>query len=217
MTYPSTLSLPKSKESLRIRRRYDLISRLYDLMQFPLEAILFARWRRMLFSQLNGKKMLEIGVGTGKNFKFYPPADSEKFGIDLSEAMLAQARVKARKYGLKINLSVMDLERLSFSDDSFDQVAGTFIFCTVADPLSCLKEVQRVLKPDGRLYLVEHMRPEGKALGRFFDWITPLVRLFGPSLNRRTLENLKQAGFEIERVQNLFSSIYRCVIARPLK
>ena len=186
-------------------------------MQFPLEATLFARWRRMLFSQVNGKKMLEIGVGTGKNFRFYPSGNSQKFGIDLSEPMLAQARIKAGRYGLKINLFPMDLEKLSFSNDFFDEVTGTFIFCTVANPVSCLKEVRRVLKPRGKLYLVEHMKPDGRVLARLFDWITPLVKLVGPSLNRRTIDNLKKAGFEIERVQNLFSSIYRFVIASPVK
>jgi len=217
MSYPNTLFLPRSKESLRIQRKYDLISRLYDLAQFPLEAILFTPWRRMLFSRIEGKRVLEIGVGTGKNFKFYPTGSSERFGIDLSQSMLARAKAKARKYGVKTNLLVMDLEKLGFSDDFFDEVTGTFIFCTVANPVSCLREIRRVLKPRGKLYLLEHMRPDGEMLGKFFDWINPLGRLFGPNLNRRTIENLTKAGFRIEKVQNLLSSIYRYVIARPLK
>lgn len=171
----------------------------------------------MLFSRIEGKRILEIGVGTGKNFKFYPPGNSERFGIDLSQSMLALAEAKARKCGVKTNLLLMDLEKLGFSDDFFDEVLGTFIFCTAANPIKSLREVRRVLKPEGKLSLLEHMRPDGKMLGKFFDCINPLGRLFGPNLNRRTIENLTKAGFKIERVQNLLSSIYRCVIARPLK
>jgi len=217
MSYPSTFPLPRSKESLTIRRRYDLISHFYDLMQFPLEVLLFTPWRKRLFSKIEAKRILEIGVGTGRNFKFYPKNNCEKFGIDLSESMLALAKSRAKRRNLEVNLRLMDLEELDFGDDFFDRVVGTFVFCTVANPISCLREVRRVLKPDGRLYLVEHLKPDAKILGRFSDWVTPLVKWFGPSLNRRTLENLKAAGFKIEKVQNLFLGIYRYVIARPVK
>jgi ubiquinone/menaquinone biosynthesis C-methylase UbiE len=213
MSYPSTIPL----ESLRIKRRYDLISNLYDLIQFPVEMLFFAPWRKMIFSEVKAERILEIGVGTGRNFKFYPTGNSEKFGIDLSESMLALAKAKAKKYKLRINLLGMDLEKLDFVNDFFDVVVGTFIFCTVANPISCLKEVRRVLKPEGKLYLLEHMRPDNKILGKLFDWVTPWVRWFGPNLNRKTIENLKEADFQIERVQNLFLGIYRYVIARPGK
>lgn len=171
----------------------------------------------MLFSEIEAKRILEIGVGTGKNFKFYPKNNSEKFGIDLSESMLALARAKAKKHNLRMNLLLMDLEELDFEDDFFDEVVGTFVFCTVANPVRSLKEVRRVLRSEGKLYLLEHLRPDMKILGKLFDGITPVVRSFGPNLNRRTIENLKEAGFKIEKVQNLFLSIYRCVIARPVK
>jgi ubiquinone/menaquinone biosynthesis C-methylase UbiE len=92
MSYPSTISL----ESLRIKRRYDLISNLYNLIQFPVETLFFAPWRKMIFSQVKAERILEIGVGTGRNFKFYPNVDPEKFGIDLSESMLALAKAKAK-------------------------------------------------------------------------------------------------------------------------
>jgi len=215
MSHPSTLFLPRSKESLRITRRYDLISRIYDLLQFPLEALFFNQFRRMLFSQIEAKRILEIGVGTGRNFKFYPPYDSERFAIDFNDSMLTLARSRAKKKNLRVKLLLMDLEELDFVDAYFDGIVGTFIFCTVANPVRCLKEVRRVLKPDGKLYLLEHLRPDVKILGKLFDWISPLVRWIGPNLNRKTVENLKEAGFKVEKVQNLLFGIYWHLIAGP--
>lgn len=194
-----------------------MISNFYDLIQFPLEALLFTSWRRRLLSQIKAKRILEIGVGTGKNFKFYPTNNSENFGIDLSNSMLALAKSKARRCNLQVNLLSMDLEEIEFRDDFFDGIVGTFVFCTVANPISCLREVRRVLRPEGKLYLLEHLRPDAKILGRLSDWVTPLVKWVGPNLNRKTLENLKTAGFTTEKVQNLLLGIYKYVIARPVK
>jgi hypothetical protein len=75
----------------KIRTRYDRISRYYDFMESPLEKLLFSQWRRRVFDVLDGDNILEVGVGTGKNFDFYPVGKSIT-GIDFSKGMLRRAR-----------------------------------------------------------------------------------------------------------------------------
>ena len=160
--------------------------------------------------------MLEVGVGTGKNVKYYPFGGGEKFAIDISEKMLSRARMEAEELGIKINFAVMDVEKLNFEDNFFDYVVGTYVFCSVADPQKGLKEIHRILKPDGILFLLEHLRPNNKILGIIFDIINPLVkRAMGPNINRRTVDNIKKSGFEIIEEVNLLSDIFKFFAAQP--
>jgi ubiquinone/menaquinone biosynthesis C-methylase UbiE len=99
-------------------------------------------------------------------------------------------------------LQQADVEGLPFADQSFDTVTATCVFCSVADPVAGLREMSRVLKPDGSILLLEHVRPERPFLGFVFDALTPLVRrLMGPEINRRTEENVRSAGLTIIQVR----------------
>jgi len=110
----------------------------------------------------------------------------------------------------------MDVEHLAFPDQSFDTVVATFVFCSVPDPIRGLREVRRVCKPTGRVILLEHVRPSGPLLGRIFDLLNPLaVRLSGANINRRTVENAREAELHVTMEQNLFSDIVKLIIAQP--
>lgn len=99
------------------RKRYNRISPVYDLMEgFP-ERWRFGKWRQLLWSKVEGKNILEVGVGTGKNFPYYPPG-AEITAIDFSEKMLARARDKAKRKGLKVRLVHMDVQKLEFADNT---------------------------------------------------------------------------------------------------
>jgi ubiquinone/menaquinone biosynthesis C-methylase UbiE len=158
---------------------------------------------------------LEVGVGTGKNLIFYPD-DVDITAIDLSPRMLERARKRANKLNLKVNLQEMDTQHLNFADASFDTVFATFVFCSVTDPVAGLQELKRVCKPDGKLLLLEHMRPEKFVLGLIFDLLNPMiVRMMGANINRRTTKRIRQAGWQIKAEECLLSDIVRMIEATP--
>ncbi|MEM4302206.1 MAG: methyltransferase domain-containing protein, partial [Candidatus Caldarchaeum sp.] len=160
-------------------------------------------------------RVLEVGVGTGLNFPYYPK-DAQITAIDLSDKMLECAHQHtARRDYSNLELLPMDAQALAFPHESFDFVVATFVFCSAPDPVLGLSELRRVCKRDGRIVLLEHMRPENPWLGKLFDLLNPLVvRLMGANINRRTVENVRRAGLEIERLENLApSGIVKLIVA----
>lgn len=132
--------------------------------------------------------------------------------------MLRRAERRGRDLDLSVDLRQMDVQKLEFSDSSFDTVVAACTFCSVPDPVLGLQEIRRTLKPDGRLVLLEHMRHHNRVVGLLMDCVNPIVRLIGPSINRRTLDNIRKAGMEIERVEDLaMGGIVKFVVARPGK
>lgn len=195
-----------------VARVYDRIAPVYDLFEAPMEWLGGRRRRERIVEGARGE-VLEVGVGTGRNLDLYPP-DADVTGIDISEAMLERARKRASRLERSPELRVADAESLPFEDDRFDTVTATCVFCSVNDPVRGLEEVRRVVKPDGEVRLLEHVRPRNPVLGRLFDWLTPLTRrLMGPEINRRTEANVEAAGLEIVDVRR--DGIWREIVARP--
>jgi ubiquinone/menaquinone biosynthesis C-methylase UbiE len=178
-----------------VTRSYDRIAPVYDLLERPMD-LMVGKWRRRMLATASGVT-LEVGVGTGRNLEAYPPG-VELTGIDVSAKMVERARVQARRRHVEVDLQVADVQHLPFEDDSFDTVVATCVFCSVADPVAGLSELARVVRPDGRVLLLEHVRPRNPLLGWLADRLSPLVRrLFGPEINRRTEDNIARAGLEI--------------------
>ena len=197
------------------RKRYNRIAFIYDFIEAPLEFLRMASWREKLRSCIIGDRALEIGVGTGKNLPYCPPGVKIS-AIDFSRRMLTRAREKALQNNLKVDFLEMDAQQLAFPDHFFDTVFATFVFCSVPDPVLGLKELRRVCKPDGRLLLLEHMRPGNPVLGFLFDLVNPLVvRMMGANINRMTIDNIKSAGWQIKIEQKLSSDIVRWIEAKP--
>ena len=192
--------------------RYDRMARWYDLYDAPMDLLGVRRRRRELVSRASGRT-LEVGVGTGRNLTYYSP-DVDLVAIDISSKMLERARRVAADLDRAIVLRLADVHDLPFDDDEFDTAVATSVFCSVADPVRGLREVARVVRPDGRILLLEHVRPRTRLLGKLADLLNPIVkRTLGPEINRRTEQNIDRAGLRVEHIERW--GVWRQIIARP--
>ena len=210
---PETNNDIERTETVAARRRYDRASKFYDWQVWPMEWFGMRRFRRQVFARVSGPHVLEVGVGTGVNLPEYP-AGLDVDAIDFSPGMLAHAYARTNIHA-NVHLHEMDVQHLAFDSASFDTVTATCVFCSVPDPVAGLQEVRRVLRPNGHAVLLEHVRPGGRRLGPMFDRLDPLVSRAGPHINRRTVDNVRAAGFTIELEQNLWSDILKLIVARP--
>lgn len=200
----------------KIRSRYDRVAPVYDLMEAVVERSAFREWRRNLIGRIKGEEVLEVGVGTGKNLPFYPP-EVNITGIDISTRMLDKAVPRSEKAEASVNLFEMDAENLDFPDNHFDTSLATFVFCSVPDPVEGLREMGRVTKSEGKILLLEHMRPDNDILGPVFDLFNPLTeKLLGPNINRETMQNIQKAGLKTDLGRDLTRyGIVKLIEARP--
>ncbi len=194
-------TMPESVDATRAR--YDRLAPLYDLLEWVPERTRVASWRARLWRRVPAGRVLEVGVGTGKNIPYYPP-QATVTAIDVSPKMLARAARRAVRLGRDVHFSLMDVQALAFPDAAFDAAIATFVFCSVPDPVQGLRELRRVVRPGGHIYLLEHMRADHPVVGRIMDWLDPLVvRLLGPHINRRTVDTVTTAGLELDTVEDL--------------
>lgn len=158
--------------------------------------------RRRLLNQAQGR-ILELGVGTGINLPLYRVTAAAELlvGIDVNGAKLAGTTERQMAITPTFVLQ-SDAQRLPFPSDSFDTVVATLVFCSIPQPALALAEVKRVLRPNGRFLLLEHVRGQGTMSRRLTDWLHPAwYALQGEChLNRETAVAVSQAGFEIEQV-----------------
>jgi ubiquinone/menaquinone biosynthesis C-methylase UbiE len=162
-------------------------------------------WERRLFGQDNRAwacerargEVLDVAIGTGLNIPFYAP-DVTLTGIDISPEMLAIARQRALDLDRTVHLQEGDAHNLPFADESFDTVVCTFSLCNIPDLHRALAEMRRVLRPDGRLVLVDHIRSTSKPIYWLQKAIEAIsVRIDGDRMTRRPADHLEPLNFEI--------------------
>lgn len=198
------------------RRHYERNSRFYDLMQRG-SAVRHDPWRELIWSQVKGPKVLEVGVGTGRNIPYYPD-DIDITAIELTSGMLARAQQQATNLHKLVDLRAGDIQQLDFRDATFDTVIATFVFCSVTNPVLGFQEIIRVLKPSGVVLLLDHVRSEHPFWGKLMDMFNPLMlTLAGDNINRCTVENVRRSGLAIDEVIDLGrAGIFKMIVAhRP--
>jgi ubiquinone/menaquinone biosynthesis C-methylase UbiE len=199
-------------ETDRVRRIQDKQAPRYDRQMGVFDRILFAGGREWTCSRVTGE-VLELAVGTGRNLPYYPAA-VRLTGIELSPQMLKIARERAEELGRDVDLRIGDAQALEFEDHSFDTVIVTFGLCTIPDDRGAVIEAHRVLRPGGRLVLLEHVGSPSLAVRALQRALDPLsVRLAADHFIRDPLDYLGNVGFEIDSVERLKWGIVERVVA----
>ena len=185
--------------SARVSLYGRLVARLYDRCLTRVEAGGLTAMRRELVAQASGR-VLEIGAGTGLNLALYPPSTRELLLTEPDHAMADRLETRRRSHERATEVLRSPAEALPLDDASVDVVVSTLVLCSVDDVGQALAEVRRVLRPAGRLLLIEHVRAEDPRLARWQDRLNPLQRLLarGCNLNRPTAALLERSGFAID-------------------
>jgi ubiquinone/menaquinone biosynthesis C-methylase UbiE len=199
--------------TVRWQRYWDKHSRTYDKQMRFFDRHVFGDSRTWACGQARGN-VLEVAVGTGLNLEAYPD-DVTLTGIDFSDAMLDVARGRSKELGRPATLLQANAHELPFDDESFDTVVCTFGLCAIPDHTRAITEMTRVLRPGGRIILVDHVESTSRvarAVQRGLETFT--IPLGGEHFLRRPLKHVSAAGFDIENVQRFKLGVVERLVAR---
>ena len=198
--------------------RYQRIAPLYDALDLAFETRRYRRIRPLLFERLSGR-VLDAGVGTGRNIAYYP-AGATVLGIDISPAMLARAEARRARSPASVALRRMDVTRLDLADDSFDAAVASFLFCVLPDEAQALalRELRRVVRNGGEVRLLDYVRPRGmmrRALVKIWEPWTAWA--YGASFDRDTEAHIVSAGLKVAEARYVVDDLVKLVKAVAVK
>jgi ubiquinone/menaquinone biosynthesis C-methylase UbiE len=201
------------KRARRLRRYWDKHARNYDKQMAFWERRLFGDGRQWLCAKATGD-VLEVAIGTGRNLPFYPES-IRLTGVDFSPAMLELARRQADRLGRHVDLRLGDAQALGLPDAGFDTVVCTFSLCAIPDERRAIAEMKRVLRPGGRLLLLDHVAGATWPV-RAVQWLLEQVTrpLNEEHLLRRPLLQVRAEGFEVEQAERSKLGIVEQLAAR---
>ncbi|HEY3449333.1 MAG TPA: class I SAM-dependent methyltransferase [Myxococcales bacterium] len=181
---------------------------LYDLLMAPLDALGLRHYRRRLMAGLSGR-VLELGAGTGRNGRHHAPAT---VAVDHDLAFLK----RAKEQGIGSELVCADARALPFRDGTFDRAVESLVFCSLPEPEKCLAELARVVKSDGEIRMLDHVRAQG-GWARVQHALAPawLAVTGDCHLDRDVKGLVEKGGLRIERYQSRWAGWLQEVVARP--
>lgn len=198
------------EENLSLRAKYNFTALFYDILDYPWERI-YRQWRPLLLGDLRGK-VLEAGVGTGRNFQHYHKS-IELTGVDLSDVMLRKAAQKASKASCNIELVHDDASMMRHIRSSqYDWIVSTFLCCVMPDefqPLA-LEQFSRALKPGGKFRLLEMIYSTNSKIRRRQEFFSAFVeKVYGARFDRKTVHFIEEsANLEITGKRFLKDDVY---------
>ncbi|MEO6222212.1 MAG: methyltransferase domain-containing protein [Vicinamibacterales bacterium] len=203
-------------ENVLMARVYENMSAFYDIAFGPV----LQRGRRRAVQVMGdtvGRRILEVGVGTGLNLSLYKPG-TDVTGIDFSPHMLDRAEARAAREGLTPRLFEMDAADLRFPDDTFDVVYAPYLISVVPDPVGVLREMQRVCQPGGRLLILNHFRSPNRVVSQVEQWLSPMTVHIGFKADLDMDALFRQAAFVpdwTERLNHLWTLAHGTRPQRP--
>lgn len=196
---------------LATQAKWDKLAPRFDTMAAKGAEERWAPYKQALFSNMDGK-ILFLALGTGLDIPFFPTG-KDITAIDISPKMVEEAKDRLAAYDGKIEAHVIDVHEMPFADESFDQVYTSCTFCSVPNPVEGLKQLYRVLKPGGQLFMFEHTGSRFYPFRPMMDLMTVLTRRIGPDMNRTTVANVRAAGFRVKEVNNIFLDVVKTIRA----
>jgi len=180
-----------------------ILPRLLDLVMRNKEV---TRYRSRVVPHARGI-VLEVGIGSGLNMRFYGPQVEQLFAVDPSEELLRMARRRAHAMPLPVEFFARSGEVIPLGNQSVDTVLTTFTLCTIPDPLAALREARRVLKSGGQLLFAEHGLAPDTSVRRWQHRCNPLWSKIagGCNLNRKMDQLIRAAGFEITELETEYA------------
>ena len=201
--------------------RYHIFPR---LMNWVMAGEEFRRLRMELLAQVHGE-VLELGIGTGLNLPHYPKTVTQLHAVDPANPLPKIVTERTTSQSFPIRIQHVTAESLPYDDRSFDFAVSTWTLCTIPDALKALREVGRVLKPDGIFLFLEHGRSENESVAAWQDRLNPIQHIIGCgcNLNRRIDQLIIQAGlkittldrFHMQNVLRLAGAMYKGQATRP--
>ena len=194
------------------------------LMNWVMAGEAFRRLRMELLAQVHGE-VLELGIGTGLNLPHYPKTVTQLHAVDPADLLPKIVTERSASQSFPIRIQHITAESLPYDDRSFDFAVSTWTLCTIPDAVKALREVRRVLKPDGVFLFLEHGRSEDESVAAWQDRLNPIQHIIGCgcNLNRRIDHLIIQAGlkimnldrFHMQNVPRLAGEMYRGTATRP--
>lgn len=204
----------------RISMIYDREAATWDKVEGRGENLVLGNvWRERLARELDGH-VLEVGVGTGETLRRLQAEErpiASYTGVDLSTGMLAQASKLIEPSPFPVTLQQMNAENLaSFPEDAFDTVTASLVLCTVPHPEAALREMARVVKPDGKIVLIEHVLAKNPVVKTAMKAFAPIQsRHMACRIDRKTDIALRDLGFQVEVDDARYLGIIHYIVARP--
>jgi ubiquinone/menaquinone biosynthesis C-methylase UbiE len=204
----------ETRDLPRIRAFYDGNAHSYDRWLAAYErAMGIGAHRDRLLSMASGR-VLEVGVGTGRTLAAYP-AEAQITGVDLSPAMLLIAKARASDLGRVVDLRTGDTQDLEFPEASFDAVVAMLVLSAVPDQHQAISEIKRVLRPEGRLLILDHARSTIRTVRSMQRAVDPLLARYARwHFSRDPLDDVRSAGFEIKEHHRSRFGMLAEVVAR---
>jgi len=183
------------EKNLALQTKYNVTAFFYDILDYPWERV-YKKWRPMLVGDLRGK-VLEAGIGTGRNFEFYQE-NIELVGIELSKQMLSKAEKRIKLAKCKVRLINEDATVMqSIDSHQFDWIFSTFMCCVMPDEIQklAIEQFGRVLKQGGQFRLLEIVFSKNKKIRERQDFFAPFVeKVYGARFDRNTLRHIEQSS-----------------------
>ena len=192
------------------------------LLDWAMSDQTFSQYRKELLSQVTGDT-LEIGFGTGLNLPYYPSDLQKLTAIDANPGMSAIAEKRIRESGMVVDHRVLNGESLPIADQQFDSVVSTWTLCSIAKVEQALQEIDRVLKPGGRFFFIEHGMSRDAKTQRWQHRLTPLQKVIadGCHLDRdirqlveHQFEQVTIAEFQPDDLPAVMSSFYQGIATK---
>ena len=195
------------------QEKWDRISKTFDLMSRYGPELRWRPAKRRFFANMRpDARILLVALGTGLDIACFPPG-RRLTAIDISPEMVTRAQARIEAYDGEIEARVADVNELDYPDEHFDQVFTSCTFCSVPNPVEGLKELRRVLRTGGDLYMFEHTGSRWFPFSVMMNLMTPLTSRVGPDMNRPTIENVRKAGFRLQGIDNIYLDVVKTIHA----